>query len=136
MMRRGVLGDRTRTQNWGGSVLDSVVGAMLTQNVSDHLSSRSFMQLASRFPAKPHGRCLESTGIVEATETPIADPTADIIDWEAVRVVNVEQVRKPSKSQEIFSIIHSDADMRFCGCRSSMLSSVAACIRSWHGGYR
>ncbi|KAL3518486.1 hypothetical protein ACH5RR_021075 [Cinchona calisaya] len=35
---------------WKGSVVDSVVGVFLTQNVSDHLSSSAFMSLASRFP--------------------------------------------------------------------------------------
>lgn len=33
----GVAGDRAFSK-WGGSVLDSVVGAFLTQNVSDYLS--------------------------------------------------------------------------------------------------
>ncbi|KAH7429034.1 hypothetical protein KP509_09G028100 [Ceratopteris richardii] len=35
---------------WKGSIVDSVVGAFLTQNVSDHLSSSAFMSVASRFP--------------------------------------------------------------------------------------
>eukprot|EP01018_Ginkgo_biloba_P021887 Gb_09301 [translate_table: standard] len=44
-----VQGDR-RFSQWKGSVVDSVVGAFLTQNVSDHLSSSAFISLASRFP--------------------------------------------------------------------------------------
>ncbi|CAM6099678.1 unnamed protein product [Calypogeia fissa] len=44
-----VQGDR-RFSVWKGSVVDSVVGAFLTQNVSDHLSSSAFMCLAARFP--------------------------------------------------------------------------------------
>ncbi|GJP29546.1 hypothetical protein CLOM_g17131 [Closterium sp. NIES-68] len=48
---RFVQGDR-RFRPWGGSVLDSVIGAFLTQNVSDHASSSAFMLLASRFPPK------------------------------------------------------------------------------------
>ncbi|XP_071700920.1 DNA glycosylase/AP lyase ROS1-like [Rutidosis leptorrhynchoides] len=44
-----VQGDR-RFSKWKGSVLDSVVGVFLTQNVSDHLSSSAFMSLAARFP--------------------------------------------------------------------------------------
>ncbi|XP_077239673.1 DNA glycosylase/AP lyase ROS1-like [Tasmannia lanceolata] len=44
-----VLGDR-RFSRWKGSVVDSVVGVFLTQNVSDHLSSSAFMALAARFP--------------------------------------------------------------------------------------
>ncbi|VYS54650.1 unnamed protein product [Arabidopsis thaliana] len=44
-----VQGDRRFTP-WKGSVVDSVVGVFLTQNVSDHLSSSAFMSLASQFP--------------------------------------------------------------------------------------
>ncbi|KAL0374939.1 UNVERIFIED_CONTAM: DNA glycosylase/AP lyase ROS1 [Sesamum radiatum] len=44
-----VQGDR-RFSPWKGSVVDSVVGVFLTQNVSDHLSSSAFMALAARFP--------------------------------------------------------------------------------------
>ncbi|KAI3822572.1 hypothetical protein L1987_10164 [Smallanthus sonchifolius] len=48
-----VQGDR-RFSRWKGSVLDSVVGVFLTQNVSDHLSSSAFMSLAARYPLKPY----------------------------------------------------------------------------------
>ncbi|GFQ00096.1 protein ros1 [Phtheirospermum japonicum] len=47
-----VQGDR-RFSPWKGSVVDSVVGVFLTQNVSDHLSSSAFMSVAARFPLKP-----------------------------------------------------------------------------------
>uniref|UniRef100_A0A0E0JFL6 HhH-GPD domain-containing protein n=1 Tax=Oryza punctata TaxID=4537 RepID=A0A0E0JFL6_ORYPU len=47
-----VQGDR-RFSPWKGSVVDSVVGVFLTQNVSDHLSSSAFMSLAAKFPVKP-----------------------------------------------------------------------------------
>lgn len=49
---RRVLGDRRMTVPWGGSILDSVVGVFLTQNVSDTSSSRAFMNVASAFPSK------------------------------------------------------------------------------------
>ncbi len=50
-MRRGVLGNRRRIPGqWAGSVLDSVVGVFLTQNVSDALSSKAWMTLAATFP--------------------------------------------------------------------------------------
>ncbi|ESQ40479.1 hypothetical protein EUTSA_v10012472mg [Eutrema salsugineum] len=45
-----VQGNRRFTP-WKGSVVDSVVGVFLTQNVSDHLSSSAFMSLAAEFPA-------------------------------------------------------------------------------------
>ncbi|KVI09651.1 DNA glycosylase [Cynara cardunculus var. scolymus] len=46
-----VQGDR-RFSRWKGSVVDSVIGVFLTQNVSDHLSSSAFMSLAAKFPPK------------------------------------------------------------------------------------
>ncbi|KAJ8754087.1 hypothetical protein K2173_001985 [Erythroxylum novogranatense] len=46
-----VQGDR-RFSPWKGSVLDSVIGVFLTQNVSDHLSSSAFMSLAAHFPVQ------------------------------------------------------------------------------------
>ncbi|XP_039006710.1 transcriptional activator DEMETER-like [Hibiscus syriacus] len=46
-----VQGDR-RFSIWKGSVVDSVIGVFLTQNVSDHLSSSAFMSLAAKFPLK------------------------------------------------------------------------------------
>uniref|UniRef100_J3LD11 Demeter RRM-fold domain-containing protein n=2 Tax=Oryza brachyantha TaxID=4533 RepID=J3LD11_ORYBR len=45
----GLLGPR-RFSEWGGSVMDSVVGTFLTQNVADNLSSTAFMNLAAKFP--------------------------------------------------------------------------------------
>ena len=45
------MGERClKKGQWGSSVLDSVVGAFLTQNVADTLSSQAFMMLAARFP--------------------------------------------------------------------------------------
>ena len=75
-MHRGVLGNRRLVQGqWGGSVLDSVVGVFLTQNVSDALSSKAWMSLASTFPLPAS----QKDGI-------------DGMDWEAVRTAPVEQV--------------------------------------------
>ena len=48
---RTALGDRRlKMDAWGGSVLDSIFGALLTQNVSDVLSSCAIMNLAAKFP--------------------------------------------------------------------------------------
>ncbi|XP_062223295.1 DNA glycosylase/AP lyase ROS1-like isoform X2 [Phragmites australis] len=52
-----LLGPRKFSQ-WGGSVIDSVVGTFLTQNVADHLSSNAFMNLAAKFP--PSKRCCKA----------------------------------------------------------------------------
>ncbi|KAK2643545.1 hypothetical protein Ddye_025308 [Dipteronia dyeriana] len=46
-----ILGDR-RFKPWKGSVVDSVVGVYLTQNVSDSLSSSAYMTLASKYPVQ------------------------------------------------------------------------------------
>ncbi|XP_047969418.1 protein ROS1C-like isoform X2 [Salvia hispanica] len=59
-----VQGDR-RFSKWKGSVVDSVIGVFLTQNVSDHLSSSAFMNLAAKFPLKSETArepCCESSG--------------------------------------------------------------------------
>ena len=54
---RHVLGDRgLKRGQWGGSVLDSVIGTFLTQNAADALSSQAFMTLVARFPA-PASKC-------------------------------------------------------------------------------
>ncbi len=61
---RSALGNRALDRGeWGGSILDSVIGANLTQNVTDVLSSTAFMNLAARFPynaatAERHDACL------------------------------------------------------------------------------
>ena len=48
---RSALGNRMLNPTaWGGSIIDSLIGANLTQNVSDVLSSTAFMNLAARFP--------------------------------------------------------------------------------------
>ena len=60
---------------WGGSILDSVVGVFLTQNVSDALSSKAWMNLASTFPLQ----AIKKDGL-------------DSMDWEGVRCAPVEQV--------------------------------------------
>ena len=73
---RGVLGKRGRVEGqWGGSILDSVVGVFLTQNVSDALSSKAWMNLAATFPLPAYKK-----------------DSLDSIDWEAVRTAPVEKV--------------------------------------------
>uniref|UniRef100_A0ACD5ZAS5 Uncharacterized protein n=1 Tax=Avena sativa TaxID=4498 RepID=A0ACD5ZAS5_AVESA len=46
---KGLFGSREFSR-WEGSVIDSVVGTFLTQNVADNLSSNAFMTLAAKFP--------------------------------------------------------------------------------------
>ncbi|KAF5737483.1 protein ROS1 [Tripterygium wilfordii] len=71
-----VQGDR-RFSQWKGSVMDSVIGVFLTQNVSDHLSSSAFMSMASRFPKKSkdnYKSCHE-----EGTSSAIEEPSLCIL---------------------------------------------------------
>ncbi|KAI3442868.1 ENDO3c domain-containing protein [Psidium guajava] len=72
-----VQGDR-RFSPWKGSVVDSVVGVFLTQNVSDHLSSSAFMSLASRFPQKQIPEMCSDEGIAVI----INEPDAHILEME------------------------------------------------------
>ncbi|KAK4746936.1 hypothetical protein SAY87_025973 [Trapa incisa] len=60
---RLVQGNR-RFSWWKGSVVDSVIGVFLTQNVSDHLSSSAFMHLSARFPldSTSHNESLVTEG--------------------------------------------------------------------------
>ncbi|KAL9387488.1 hypothetical protein Peur_020612 [Populus x canadensis] len=46
-----ISGDR-RFKQWNGSVVESVVGVLLTQNVADHLSSAAYMSLVAKFPVR------------------------------------------------------------------------------------
>ncbi|XP_039013487.1 transcriptional activator DEMETER-like [Hibiscus syriacus] len=72
-----VQGDR-RFSPWKGSVLDSVIGVFLTQNVSDHLSSSAFMSLAAHFPLKSRNKDKlyheEGTSLVNGAEFYILEP--------------------------------------------------------------
>ncbi|GFP97813.1 transcriptional activator demeter [Phtheirospermum japonicum] len=75
-----VQGDR-RFSKWKGSVVDSVIGVFLTQNVSDHLSSSAFMSLAAKFPLKPTTVCQPS----EHHEVRITYPDGTSYDHKILR---------------------------------------------------
>ncbi|KAJ1418870.1 Permuted single zf-CXXC unit [Sesbania bispinosa] len=72
-----VQGDR-RFSQWKGSVVDSVIGVFLTQNVSDHLSSSAFMSLAARFPLKSSNKYNtyheEKTSLMNNPQVHIVEP--------------------------------------------------------------
>ncbi|XVF07747.1 hypothetical protein REPUB_Repub06bG0166500 [Reevesia pubescens] len=77
-----VQGDR-RFSPWKGSVLDSVIGVFLTQNVSDHLSSSAFMSLAAHFPLKSNSKdklSHQETNLVNGAEFYVLEP-ADNMNW-------------------------------------------------------
>ncbi|XVF75708.1 hypothetical protein PTKIN_Ptkin13bG0208400 [Pterospermum kingtungense] len=73
-----VQGDR-RFSKWKGSVVDSVIGVFLTQNVSDHLSSSAFMSLAAKFPLKSScKRDCDGEGAKVLIEEPeVSEPNPD-----------------------------------------------------------
>ncbi|OMO73112.1 hypothetical protein COLO4_27244 [Corchorus olitorius] len=78
-----VQGDR-RFSKWKGSVVDSVIGVFLTQNVSDHLSSSAFMSLAARFPLKSSlkSKCNADQAKILIEEPEISEPkTNETIKW-------------------------------------------------------
>lgn len=65
---RHVLGDLAlKRGQWGGSVLDSVIGTFLTQNAADVLSSQAFMTLAARYPPM-HCQGHRQQGLPSATQ--------------------------------------------------------------------
>ena len=88
---RSALGNRALDRtSWGGSILDSLIGANLTQNVADVLSSTAFMHLAARFPAvdsavaaEHEGRLLIRNLVVGMFER-LNPPSAPTMDTEAL----------------------------------------------------
>ncbi|KAF5727508.1 transcriptional activator DEMETER isoform X2 [Tripterygium wilfordii] len=63
-----IQGDR-RFKQWKGSVVDSVIGVFLTQNVTDHFSSSAYMSLASKFPAQTRSNHETSEEDLEINES-------------------------------------------------------------------
>ncbi|KAK6936157.1 hypothetical protein RJ641_033187 [Dillenia turbinata] len=101
-----ILGDR-RFSPWKGSVLDSVVGVFLTQNVSDHLSSSAFMSLAARFPLRstPKQACCEDEELPNSQESSGSNEGAvrQACDGSSIaengeRIVNVVNISTHMKS--------------------------------------
>ncbi|XP_071719236.1 DEMETER-like protein 3 [Rutidosis leptorrhynchoides] len=70
---RVVQGNRP-FMGWKGSVVDSVVGAFLAQNVADNMSSSVFMSLAAKYP---------KVNKIKDNQT------EDAIDWNAVRCADL-----------------------------------------------
>ena len=116
---RGILGDRSMTGRWGGSVLDSVIGAFLTQNASDVLSSKAWMTLQSRFPAVQSKTMECPAGQVKGVA---AGSHQDMIDWEAVRLAPADQVTTwPSFPKPVCCGVLRCKALSLCGCRARAL---------------
>ncbi|XP_060186829.1 transcriptional activator DEMETER [Lycium barbarum] len=93
---RLVQGDR-RFSPWKGSVVDSVIGVFLTQNVSDHLSSSAFMCLAAKFPLQPTRtkNTLSRNGCNIAVE----EPEVEIIDPDGTTTYHKARLQLPTCHQ-------------------------------------
>ncbi|KAA8550227.1 hypothetical protein F0562_001911 [Nyssa sinensis] len=80
-----IQGDR-HFSPWKGSVLDSVVGVFLTQNVTDNSSSSAFMSLAARFPLQSTNKGCDEDGEMKYSQESVGS--------------NVEAFGKQSRSNE------------------------------------
>ncbi|KAL7184863.1 hypothetical protein ACSBR2_026916 [Camellia fascicularis] len=91
-----VQGDR-RFSQWKGSVVDSVIGVFLTQNVSDHLSSSAFMSLAARFPLQ--STTIDQTWYQSGTSSMTEEPEIQMLDPSGSMKFYEKIVRQPVYSQ-------------------------------------
>ncbi|KAJ4789575.1 demeter-like protein 3 [Rhynchospora pubera] len=75
-----IQGNRSFSE-WKGSVVDSVVGAFLTQNVSDQLSSSAFISLCARFPRRQDGSAtwaeMKLSGELDLNDEVLNNPSSE-----------------------------------------------------------
>ncbi|KAF6152513.1 hypothetical protein GIB67_023207 [Kingdonia uniflora] len=90
-----VQGDR-RFSRWKGSVLDSVIGVFLTQNVSDHLSSSAFMSLAARYPITLTAK--SSTCYEMGMHVIVKEPEVVVIECEDTEKLDEKEVADNNES--------------------------------------
>ncbi|OIT21314.1 PREDICTED: protein ROS1-like [Nicotiana attenuata] len=124
---RLVQGDR-RFSPWKGSVLDSVVGVFLTQNVSDHLSSSAFMSLAAHFPLKTKSSTQKherrTAIIIEEPEVCATDPIVSI-RW------HEDQANQSTRCQDSWRVYNTDSNEEKTAVNSSESSENSThCIQS------
>ncbi|CAN4109539.1 unnamed protein product [Withania somnifera] len=128
---RLVQGDR-RFSPWKGSVVDSVVGVYLTQNVSDHLSSSAFMSLAAHFPLKTDSteKHERNAGIIiEEPEEFATDPNVSIRWYEdqpnqSIRCQDSSGVYNTDSNEEIAAVNGSESSENSTQCIKSAECSV------------
>ncbi|KAM0947825.1 putative uracil-DNA glycosylase [Dioscorea sansibarensis] len=120
---RLIQGNR-RFSKWKGSVVDSVVGVFLTQNVSDLLSSSSFMNLIARFPPKSkenvHG--FDSVKVTSLVEK---------------RILTMDEKSKcneaPVESKEDESSLRNSVGSSISSCKNCTQSSICSEIEDLIG---
>ncbi|CAL4925967.1 unnamed protein product [Urochloa decumbens] len=77
-LARLIMGDRKFDHPWKGTVVTSVVGTFLTQNVTDHMSSNAFMNLAAEFPlSKNYG-----SNVKQSTNVPLLTDGCGLVESE------------------------------------------------------
>ncbi|KAK9049434.1 hypothetical protein SSX86_031596, partial [Deinandra increscens subsp. villosa] len=72
---------------WKGSVVDSVVGIIMTQNAADSLSSSAFMSLAAKYPKK-----IKTESLKDEDHTQV-----HALDWNAVRTAPCSHIAQAIK---------------------------------------
>jgi hypothetical protein len=119
-----VQGDRSFSR-WKGSIVDSVVGAFLTQNVNDVLSSSAFMSMRARFPGRSFRGPLKTKAPEEMGDEPLENgcsrsmqqtmnDTADIAI--AAPSLNLRDQRlADGGAQETLVNNNGVVDNKFCG---------------------
>ncbi|KAI8568084.1 hypothetical protein RHMOL_Rhmol02G0169900 [Rhododendron molle] len=100
-----VQGDRHYLP-WKCSVVDSVVGAFLTQNVKDTSSSSAFMSLASKYPRRivdknkpPRKNFASSTSTARKGTQVSSTVNLDCVEWNEVRSATVEEISEVIKER-------------------------------------
>ncbi|KAK1400229.1 hypothetical protein POM88_010092 [Heracleum sosnowskyi] len=118
-----IQGDRTFSR-WKGSVVDSVVGVFLTQNVSDHLSSSAYMSLAAQFPLvvkSNHNPLSEDVANIPVNdlEACVLNPD-DTIEWHGIKS------KQPTLNQESTMIqgVECKEDIEVVNSNESSVSSM------------
>ncbi|KAD7477270.1 hypothetical protein E3N88_00406 [Mikania micrantha] len=126
-----ILGDR-RFSRWKGSVVDSVIGVFLTQNVSDHLSSSAFMNLAARYPLKPKS----SNEAFEEEKSSISVKEPYQLDVEKTITCHEDNLNHQHsdlyEEKEVENLVSSHDSVSTCpNTVKSSISDNAERLRSW-----
>ncbi len=119
------MGDRRHGKTaatWRSSVLDSVVGTFLTQNVSDVLSSNAFMSLRSRFPAK-------------RTDIPIHVALSDRQqEWDVLMDPDGGEKEENQGEEGDFSRLYVQDDVDWHAVRTAPVQEVGGLVGLWFVG--
>ncbi|GFP84798.1 demeter-like protein 2 [Phtheirospermum japonicum] len=93
-----IQGDK-QLSPWNGSVVDSVVSVLLTQNVRDGISSQAFMNLASKFSVLSDGA--SDSAIHNSKLLRIAEGLSDEVDSGHLSIVAKDSIYCPSSQTQV-----------------------------------